>query len=157
MKVCKCFWWRGENHVGARCRGDVRELLWIFVAARFFSSDRSLSSPGLPSAAPWRVRVPARVRWARRLPVRVAVPAGLCRPLRPGQRGVTSCGITIWQEGERLTRVPCCRVAHFLAPGLSPCFWGLVRDYRLQPEIRAFSSLLLATRDHRGFGFLESL
>lgn len=147
---------RGESRrcsLQRRCTGTPLD----FRSRSFFQLGPEFIFSWAPFRSPRRVRVPARLRCARRVPVRVAVPAGLCRPLRPGQRGVTSCGITIWQEGERLTRVPCCRLAHFLTPGLSPCFWGLVPDYRLQPEIRAFSSLLLATRDHRSFGFLESL
>lgn len=40
----------------------------------------------------------------------------------PGSGPVTSLGITIWQEGERLLRLRCRSVAHFLAPRLAPCF-----------------------------------
>lgn len=133
---------RGEP-VGAFCRGDLWEPLCVSVVFRF-PARRSFAFPGLPFTAHPGGFPSGAALWLEAAVLLVKDERWCCAGWLPWR-------ITIWQEGERLLWVRCYRVAHFLAPRLSPCFWGLVPDYRLLQEMCAFTSVLLATRECRGF------
>ena len=152
MIVSKCFWWRGENHVGAFCRGDVWELLWISAVARFSARTRvSLFLDFLSQITLADFRPKVWCSWKEPCYTLLVKDERWCCA------GWLPWRLTIWQEGERLPWVPCYRVDHFLAPRLPPCFWGLVPDYGLQQEICAFTSVLLATSDRRGFVWVSRI